>query len=227
MFFNRYKETGFVGGGLILPEASKDLLSSMGQAPWEVRGFTSPAYIDSRPYTVKASNQGSEPSCAGHTFAALKGAKNWRRTGLRLNYDGDQCYREAKKIDGMPNVEGTTLHAAASAAIGLGWFSGRKITPVFSRRAFLYAMHLHGAVAIGFMTDTNWQVVDKRTGYIGDSKRTTSLGGHAVLACYYDEDSVGWVNSWDTSWGLTGLARMTWDQFDKQFHSAVVLDEAG
>ena len=212
MIFSR--KTKFVGGGLINPYILCREVSSPDN-------FTNPAYVDGRPYCIEASNQGQTPHCAGYTAAGMKEVEHWKTTGIKQQRDGDLCYAEAKKIDGMPKVEGTSLYHAAVAGKSLGWFTGepRMITNEFNLR---WALHRHGCCMAGFQIDSNWNSVSKG-GWIGTKKNATSLGGHAVLVCYYDKDGVGFQNSWG-DWGWGGFGRMTWTQFRATFMHGLVME---
>jgi len=189
--------------------------------------FHAPTYIDSRPLCIQASNQGQEPSCAGYTQAGYKEIQHWRTTGEMKQFDGDECYRVAKTLDGMPRQEGTSLVAAAQAAQQLGWIPGTHtdLRAIMTLDELKYALHMYGAAPAGFAIDSNWNTVHTKTGFIADGKNPRPLGGHAVLVCYYDKDSVGFQNSWGTGWGYGGFGRMTWAQAHKQFMYALAIEK--
>jgi hypothetical protein len=209
------KKFNFSGGGLIdspvfgLPDIVPD-------------NFSSPAYVDGRPYCIETSNQGRTDHCAGYSMAGAKEVMHWRETGIRTQYDGDECYRVAKTIDGMPGVRGTSLFAAAQAAISLGWFVGDpKHIP--NAEFLKWALHRYGCCVVGFRINSDWMNVNTRSGWIANTRNPRPEGGHAVLVCYYDRHGVGFQNSWGVQWGVSGFGRMTWDQFGRQFMHGVSL----
>jgi len=213
------RKTNFTAGGLI---PSDMVCGGFTEYP---KDFSSPSYIDGRPHCIKSSNQHSTPHCAGYAMAGMKEVRHWKTTGVRKQYDGDKCYAEAKKIDMMPNVDGTSLYAVAQASQKLGWIKDtEELEAITSERGLRWALHKYGCCLAGFQTDANWNRVNKKTGYIGNKTNTKKLGGHAVLVCYYDEDSVGFQNSWGTGWGCGGFGRMTWLQFSEQFMYGVVFE---
>ncbi len=209
--------TGYNGGGLILEQHVDDPRLCL-SAP---EAFTVPEYVDSRPYCLPASNQGDSPHCAGYATAGYIEVVNWKNTSVAHQVDGDKIYVKAKTIDGM-NGDGTSLTAAITGAELLGYIGKiNRISTVGSRRAVQYALHKYGVCIAGFMIDSGWNSASSRTGYIGN--QSESLGGHAVLLCWYDSEGVGFQNSWK-DWGVKGFGRMTWAQFENQFMYAVVLE---
>ena len=234
------RKYNYVGGGLLpsLGMAARPTL----KASMNPR-FTAPSYVDYRPLCIESSNQGPEPSCAGYAQAGCVEVRYWRETGEMRQFDGDECYRVAKTLDGMPSVEGTSLVAAAQAAEQLGWIKPSGLRTFFTPEEFRFALHKSGAVPIGLMITDEWQQVNIRTGYIDRRKHPKQIGGHAVLACYYDKDSVGFQNSWGSgtasggaderravadgsgAWGVSGFGRMTWAQFEKQFMYGLFIEK--
>jgi len=207
------KNTKFVGGGLF-DGAWQLLRGPLVQVP---ENFSSPAYVDGKPYCIESSNQGATSHCAGYATAGMKEVLHWRETGVRAQYDGDAVYKLAKTLDGFPTVDGTTLQAAARAADGMNWFPGRQQTLVFDGQMLRWALHRYGCCVAGFGIDSNWNRVNRKTGWIARSRNPKPLGGHAVLVCYYDKDGVGFQNSWGTDWGVSGFGRMSWEQFNTSF----------
>jgi len=207
-----------VGGGLILEDLKGESILSASD------NFTVPAWVDGRPYCISTSNQGSEPSCAGFATAGFKEIENWRTTHVSKQFDGDKCYDQAKQCDGSPDTDGTTLTSAIQGAKDLGWFDESKtVRTIYTKRELQYALHKHGSCIAGFNITKAWQNTNRVTGMI-KSGDANSTGGHAVLVCYYDQTTIGWQNSWGAGWGVKGFGRMTWDQFDKQFQYAVVME---
>jgi len=211
------KTTAFKGGGL-----QPELIECLGTQLSAPRDFSVPRYVDSRPYMLPSDNQGNFPACAGYAMAAWIEAHNWWNTNVAQQVDALALYRRAKELDGGVG-EGTTFQSIIQSAKDL------RFVPEASKARFLrtasdvkFAMHKHRICLGGFDITTEWNEVDSETGFIAN-KRGSSLGGHAVLICWYDEVSVGFQNSWSMDWGDKGFGRMTWEQFEKQFlYGAVV-----
>ncbi len=221
--FNKRK-FNFVGGGLIDTGAMHQLptlASAMNPR------FKAPSYIDSRPYLLPASNQGSEPSCAGFTTSAYGEARVWRETGECKQLDGNACYKKAKQLDGSPKTAGTSLLAAAQAGEELGWYKASGLRAFFTLEELQYALHQFGVCPIGLAITSDWNTVNTKTGYINHTKSPKPLGGHAVLACYYDKDGIGWQNSWGPDWAVSGFGRMSWRQAMEQFKYGLAIEKPG
>ena len=97
------------------------------------------------------------------------------------------------------------------------------IRTLTGRRDIQWALHRYRVALIGFDIDDNWNDAG-RNGWIGRRPDAENLGGHAVLACYYDAEGIGWQNSWGSRWGWEGFGRMTWQQFGEQFMYGVVVE---
>lgn len=216
---NGMMKSKFKGGGLVVEEKKNISLSAV-KAPSK---FTAPSYIDSRPYCLEASNQGAESSCAGFSMAGYIEVYNWKNTHIQEQIDGQSIYMEAKKLDGNPLQEGTTLSAAIEAAKKKNLISAKLKTRIIeNKKDVQYALHRYGVCIAGFIITEDWNTVDTKTGYIA-RRDSTKLGGHAVLLCWYDSMGVGWQNSWG-NWGAKGFGRCRWDQFEDQFIYAAVLE---
>lgn len=198
-----------------------DLLSA--SAPITTpHSFTAPEYIDSRPYCLPPNNQGDKPWCVGFATAGYGEVQNWKDTHHAIQYDAEGIYHKAKAIDGNDRP-GTYLSSGFLAAQTLGYIPESSIMRTIKTREDLkFALHRHDVVIGSFRITQAWFHVNSRTGIIGDGDELDS--GHAVLMCYYDKNYVGIQNSWDAKWGINGMARMTWDHFDKHFKSGLVAE---
>lgn len=221
----RYKKTNFKAGGLrrVISKDHKEFLRL------ETDGrFMAPPYIDSRPYCLTASNQGDFPACAGFAVAGYLEVHNWIRTGYPEQVNGLRIYEKAKELDGQPDVRGTTLDMAFMAALELGLVGSEgerwDLRFITTRTEVMQSLHEQTVLMAGFLVNEAWNSVNRRTGYIyNGSNQGSTLGGHAVLVCWYDErEGVGFQNSWDSVWGWNGFGRMTWEQFDAQFMGGLV-----
>jgi C1A family cysteine protease len=83
-------------------------------------------------------------------------------------------------------------------------------------------------VAIGMTVFTSFQTpMYNKTSMAAatyDGTTGTYKGGHEVLAVGYDNTGLVIQNSWGTTWGFKGYARLTWRAVDKLVTSAYVID---
>ena len=214
-----YKKTSFCAGGL-LPTTMKQTSENIFKTSSK---FVAPAKLDFRDMCLKANDQGNSPHCAGYACAGFIEVQNWRTKHYPEQVDGDAIYEKAKTIDGNPKTDGTTLEAAANAAISMGLISG---TPKLINKGIndvKFAIHTYLVCIAGFGITNEWNYVDKK-GYIRDlGNKAQSLGGHAVLICGYDTRGVYIQNSWGSNWGLYGFVNLSWEQFEKQFIYGIVI----
>lgn len=184
--------------------------------------FAAPAYIDSRSYCLPANNQGPTSMCAGYATAGWLEVHNWRMSNCPKEYDAEALYRKAKEIEGVQDP-GTTLEAVAGAVPVVTQLV-LKPRYIDAAKSVKYALHRHAVAVVGLRIDDNWNRCSTSTGWIGIDRGVAKLGGHAVLACWYDSVGVGVQNSWGADWGVRGFGRMTWAQFEEQFISGFVLE---
>ena len=222
--FLKYKKTNFKAGGLLLDDtplakAEMDKLGIYKRAP----KFIAPRRIDFRDMCLRSSNQGVSPHCAGYSTAGFIEVQNWRTKHYPEQVNGDAIYREAKKIDNF-NGNGTYLWATVKAAANLGLTSGKGKGVGSNRQDIQFALHEFGVCLAGFIITSEWNSVDKKTGFIRDmAGNYETLGGHAVLLCGYDENGIYIQNSWGETWGLYGFAILRWAQYDRQISNAMVI----
>lgn len=193
------------------------------------RPFQAPATVDLRDYCTQTENQGSNPWCAA--YSAANWAENilWRKNDYIQNIGPEMLYREAKKIDGDPDTDGTTLDAVLQVLLNKGYFDPNKckIQVIWNysgwENSLRYAIHKFGACLIGCNITEEWYLVGgKKTSVTGKS-HNTCVGGHAVLCCGYNRDGIIIQNSWGEEWGAYGFGLITWEALRKQFLYAAVL----
>lgn len=183
--------------------------------------WTVPAYVDAMPYCLPPGNQGATSMCAAYALTTGWEAHNWRLSDRYEQLDPNPVYAEAKNIDGMPDSLGTTLSAVCKASINLGIMPPQaQVVTITGRNAAMYACHTRGGFLAGFRITEDW-MTPRPDGYIVNSGGSV-VGGHAVWVCGFSADDVWICNSWGTSWGWNGFAKLKWTDFDAQFMHGVV-----
>lgn len=180
-------------------------------------------------YCTPIENQGSLPYCAAYAASSFAESILWRMRGYHKDIDPVPLYKYAKSIDGDPYGDGTTLDAALSALTAKGYFDGSLCRvktfggTVYGNVGALndlkYAIHKYGCVEIGMCITDKWY--SPRNGVIQSGG--VSQGGHAILACGYDEEGVLILNSWGADWGHEGKAYVPNGVFESQFMYGSVL----
>ena len=188
--------------------------------------FVAPETIDLRDYCVRTPNQEDLPWCAA--FAACSFASNvlWRKTDCALTFDPKPHYEYAKKIDGKPDEDGTTLVAVLQSLLYHNQFSSQhsQVKVLRTKEQVKYAIHKFGCCLLGLMVTKEWYTCNSKKSTISGKNGSDFLGGHAVLACGYTRDGVIIQNSWGPEWGSYGFALITWEEFEREFSYGAVLD---
>lgn len=157
-------------------------------------------------------------NCAAYATSGIQEAMNWWKTGKRASVDPQPLYDEAKRLDGEPGKDnGTTLEQIIKAALNLDLLVDTEIFDIKNGLEFRYAMHKLPLVLLGLNITEGWNNAGK-DGIIPTGGNT--LGGHAVVGCYYDQDGIWITNSWGPTWGKDGRGFITWRQFNDQFMGA-------
>lgn len=196
--------------------------------------FSAPRRIDLRDYCGPTEDQGSRPWCAA--YAASSWAENvlWRARDYYEHVSPDWIYSWAKAHDGDPNGSGTTLTAVLDALRSRGVFSA-SVCPVRVIHdggvALKYALHRFGAVLVGFDVTDEWYGIRRTTEARDEDGNPVvtgrgsprKIGGHAVLACGYNETGLVIQNSWSAGWGLYGFATVAWPEVARTFMYGTVL----
>lgn len=199
------------------------LITQPRMAPLSAGTRRVPEYCDCMPYCMPASNQGQTSQCAWYTATCGAEARHWRIDDVFEQLESLPGYDEAKRRDGMPGTQGTTLTAATEAAVALGVLPPEThATVINSAEQVRYAIHRTGGCMLGFSINSAWKEPDGG-GTVPDGV-FSPWGGHAVWGCYYDPIFIGFANSWGADWGWNGFGRMTWAQFEKQFMYGVQWD---
>lgn len=156
-------------------------------------------------------NQGSRPSCVGHSIAKLAEYYIYKHSGELVQLDGDKLYDMCKKEDGIPHLDGTFAAVGAKIAIRDGidqhfkdsndkFAVAYSFVPTDDFNSIAQAIHKNGALTIGKRIDRNWG-----KGIIGKILQT--IGGHQTDLIgyrYYQNGEEGGylygINSWGTKW---------------------------
>jgi len=201
-------------------------------------------------YTKKMSpirDQGEEGTCVG--FAVAVGMKEYQEI---LDYEKlvelspRFVYAEAKEIDGVPGLEGTTIRAAMQVLKKLGvcqekfWpykprqkekpkegaFSNAKKFCVTTYARILNLDELRMGLATKGPAVLGIEVfkgmLKTKTGIVPlPKKRERSIGGHAIAACGYDDEKglVKFKNSWG-KWGDKGYGYLTYTYIERYMMDA-------
>lgn len=211
-----YKRTNFKAGDLRIEVPNVSKFSAADP------NFVAPRKIDNRDMLLVSSNQGMTPHCAGYATAGYIEFINWKVKHYPEQVDGDAIYERAKLLD-HDSADGTTLEFAAEAALCLGLISHNEdhfVAP--TKKDLQFALHQFGVVVCGFDITDDWNYVNSK-GDIAFTDRPDRLGGHAVLACGYDDIGVYIQNSWGKTWGIHGFGRLSWEQVSDQFMYGLVI----
>ncbi len=235
--------SSIVTGLLPDPPDDRDLLLRRYVKPGKL-----PDKVDHRKCLIEpVRDQKSEGVCAAVTAAGMKEFQEFRDAGLEEHLSPRYVYSEAKKKDGFPGVEGTTLRAVMSVLLSHGicleatWpytphdkskkpkdaddeasgfriQSYAKLTTVLDMEKCLVG---NGPFCLGLDISSVWD--DVVLGIIADPpRRHQSLGGHAVCCCGYDRLSEHFLirNSWSRFWGNEGYAWISYKHVMKCLISA-------
>lgn len=202
-------------------------------------------------YTAKMSpvrDQGEEGTCV--SFATTSGMKEYQE---KIDYQKlvvlspRFLYNECKKIDGMPDSEGTTIRIAMKVLKNIGtcresyWpyqphqaDKPKKGAPANARkfRVLTYARILNlnelrmslankGPGVIGVEVFAG--MMNTKTGLVPMPKKNESpLGGHAICPTGYDETKklIKFKNSWADNWGDNGYGYLPYNYIEKYMMDA-------
>jgi hypothetical protein len=217
--FSKYNKTNFEGGGCMLED-----IPLGAETVEKDKNFIAPRKIDYRDMLLPTNDQGQTPHCVGYSTAGMVEFWHWKKNHFPKQFDGDAIYAEAKRLDGSPNVKGTWPKYGIKAAMNLGFISGKPKYVDSSIQDIKFTLHEYSVFVGGFMITTDWNIVDKKTGFIKNSKNAQKRGGHAVcIAGYSDNEGLYIHNSWSVNWGIYGFAILGWEQVEKQFMNGIVI----
>lgn len=162
------------------------------------------------PYRLTIKNQGSTSQCVAYSGSTMKEEKEMREQN-NIVFDPDWLYKECKKIDGIPNVQGTYFRTVLSVLKNKGakplggkesdaekYRIGAYVRIDNDYKARRQAIFQWGVVLTGFtMTNEGWATKDVRPPRNGENKF-----GHAISEIGWKEKNKG-QNSWG-NWGENG-----------------------
>lgn len=189
-----------------------------------IDGVVNPLKLDFRQQCSVADDQGSTSECAAYSICNWIEALIWKRTGKLINLNPDQVYAGAKQIDGMKNQDGTMLECAIKSAFKLGGFENvdnLKIGFLYNDgttrtiEQIKFLIHKYEFLHIGFNVYQGWFNCNENDPYV--KHQGQCAGGHAVLACGYDNEGLYIQNSWGKSWGAKSFGIVKWDVFLQDF----------
>lgn len=196
--------------------------------------YCSPDRLDMRDCCGPAEDQGSNPWCAAYAATSWAESVLWRKSGKYAHLDPEAVYKWAKQHDGDPDGDGTTLVAVLDALLADKTFDPqvcrvRTIAP--SAKMLRYAIHRFGTVLVGFDVSDEWYRCrdgietdeDGNPVITGLAKRPL-IGGHAIVACGYNDTGLVIQNSWGAAWGHYGFACIAWREVERAFMYGSVLD---
>jgi len=205
----------FSTGLIPSPPDKRDLLSSEITPDIKRIPIEMPA-----PFYLNVLDQNGTPHCVGYASACLKQEKELRERVVET-FDGDWLYAECKKIDGIPNQQGTFFRAGMSVLLN----KGAKPIDKTENEALKYriggyaqvneltfeglkkAIAVHGALLAGMRgTNNGWQ-----TAYIKPPQLGEQQWGHAITITSYNKDYLIFQNSWGEKWGDKGIGYISAD----------------
>jgi len=181
------------------------------------------------PYNLRVTKQGDNPHCVGYSSATLKEEKEMREQH-QIDFDGSWIYNECKKIDGIPNVQGTYFRAGmkilqkkGAMPVAGGDFSKYRIGGYMrvpcDIKSLKRAIYEFGVILVGFYGSNQGWNTDK----IRPPRNGERRWGHATVLIGFNKQHIIGQNSWGSSWGDNGKF-----YFDKNYLPteswAVVID---
>lgn len=194
-------------------------LDSLEQFKFGGPKFVSPLTINNTDWNLRPKDQGQKPFCAGYAAASYIENILWRKTGIPEEVDADAIYYEAKKIDGDPKGEGTTLTAALQGALNLGYFKDEKCSIKVLRTIdqVKRCIHRYGTCLVGVMVTREFYACNKnKTAVCGEGDQTV-LGGHALQAVGFKKGGLIVRNFWGESYGSDGDIIIAWSLLPRLF----------
>jgi hypothetical protein len=158
-------------------------------------------------------------TCVGFSTTTMRAQQERRTHGTWYPLDAIALYRECKKIDGLPNVEGSYVRSAMSVLKNLGQPTiGKSDWAAHKTRAY-YAVsrtekdiknviYSLGAIVVAGPWFESWFSPKAATGYTLPAP-DVQAGGHAYVLQGFD-DNRGFLvhNTWGREWASMGRAYM-------------------
>lgn len=157
------------------------------------------------PFDLDILNQQQEPSCVGFSLSGIKQYNELRERTYRI-FDGNWIYREAKKIDGIPNFAGTYLRSGLQVLKDVGAKTGTEDPSIYRIASYAKvddltfeglkkAIFLYGVVLVGYRgSNQGWASETVRPANPGETQ-----WAHAVYLVGYDKNYLYGHNSWGTN----------------------------
>lgn len=191
------------------------------------KNFVAPTKLILDGYCTPVENQKGKPYCAAFAASSYAESILWRKRNYPEEIPIEPIYEEAKKIDGLPLIPGTSLEAAMQALLNLGYFDKDKCkVKLFYGEAagrddglqsVKFAVHSYGCCVAGFNITDSWYKPSFFGNVIDARKKDVNLGLHAVLITGYDKSRVRLLNSWGKSYGDDGFVWISNEAFKRQF----------
>jgi hypothetical protein len=171
--------------------------------------FQPPRRLGNWEYFLAAEQQGQTPRCVAHSMCAILQAAAWRQFGYPIQFAEGPLYAACKVLDG-DGGDGTWLETAIAAAQQADYSEAGLPPPAISEQRSAHAsdlpwiIHRYGAALLAVMADEGWENARREDGYI--SPRGNIIGGHAVVAHWYDlyNDRIGGSNWWpNPRWSMS------------------------
>jgi len=165
------------------------------------------------PFDLDVLDQNGFPYCVGYAGAGMKQEKELRER-RRITFDGDWLYQECKKIDGIPDEEGTYLRTVLKVLKDKGAkpkdepeeeaakyrIGGYARVDDLSLAGLKKAYYASGVLLLGFsVSNSGWQ-----NAFIEPPKPGEETDGHATFMIGYNRDDGIGQNSWGNDWGDNG-----------------------
>jgi hypothetical protein len=232
------KEVQFVGGYIKDKKDSRDFPATR----LLVREVPLPDSFIVNPNTI-IYNQGQTPSCVGFSSAGVKTDEEFTQWAKQIKFDGMWLYEECKKVDGIPNVEGTYPRVAlkilnqvgckvitASATCPFRFLKPKPPEPTPDdiaewRIAAYYRIDPKSTADFvkqiiyqygSILTASNWYGNWQGKFDVFPTPAGGVVGGHAYRAVGWTPIGFVIANSWGkVFWGVNGIATMPYSIFAK------------
>ena len=178
-------------------------------------------------------NQGDKPFCVAYSSASLKMHQEFKEHKKYYTFDPDWLYAECKKLDGIPDQDGTFLRVALQIIQDRGYlaraeryklkkdtgFKIEKYVRLASKQQIKEAVYHIGPVLFGITVDES--IYSPVRGVVPEPQGR-ELGGHAMIIVGFDDNkkclgSRGAFlvkNSWGRSYGSRGYIWLPYSHFD-------------
>jgi hypothetical protein len=186
--------------------------------------------------------QQSLGSCVGFSSTGQKEAYDNKEFEYPMDLSEQFLYGECKKIDGVPNIEGTDIRSAMKVLkdFGIceesyfpyegryppqnapkpGYLENATMYKIFSyasvgitKEALKQALYQNGPVVVAIIVHDSF-VATKSDGIVQFPSGAIQ-GGHAILVIGYNKLGLICKNSWSTQWGNEGYCTIPWTVWEQ------------